>query len=219
MLTISGLGLAPAAMQPSGAAPAPTRPGANLAVNVNWAATSLFPQTTQPPPAPSDQPTMPGPTFPCADGSVATSPSLCPTSAGVAPQPLDSGTAIIPAVAPSSAPTSYVCADGVTVVTAASLCPTAMAANNAGAFAAGAAPAPGSSTGMQITPAVPPPGTTPPLYTCPDGVTMTADPTMASCPVVVAPTILGISQSTFIWGAAIAAAGIGAFLLLQKKSA
>jgi hypothetical protein len=47
---------------------------------------------------------------------------------------------------------------------------------------------------------------------------MTADPTLASCPVI-NPTILGINQSTFIWGAVFVAAGIGAFLFLRKKPA
>jgi hypothetical protein len=106
------------------------------------------------------------------------------------------------------APSGFLCADGVTQVNDPSLCPQA---------------APPGPPGMQIT-AAPPPGivapapTAPAVFMCPDGVTQTTDPTLMSCPVVT-PTILGINQSAFIWGAVLVAAGLGAFLLLRGRAA
>lgn len=204
----------------------------------NIAATAL--RVGVQPGAPSAPP-MPAPPaspqYVCSDGmTIVSSPSMCPAVA-VIPQPTGSGGS--PGIPPSNTPTSYTCSDGMTVVTDPSMCPAAMAAmaaaSNAAATSGGlapvspavftcsdgvtvvsspsqcpvaaASPAAGSSTGMMVTPTATPPST---------GM-LPAIPAIMP-PGMYTPTILGIDQSTFLWGAALVAIGVGGFFFYRSRT-
>jgi hypothetical protein len=238
MLTISGLGVSPflstatkaitamatvaptPSMVVSSFAPAPPAPpapapplapllcpdGVTQVTNLAMCPTTApYPTNTQTTPgiAPSGTPTS----YTCSDGiTIVSDPSMCPAAmAATAAASTAATNAATTGIAPT-AQSTYICPDGVTQVTDPSQCPQAM-------------PAPGSSTGMQLTPTVAPPTTAPspmmssmgPVFLCSDGITQVADPSL--CP---QPTILGINQTAFLWGAAAIAVGVGAFLFLKK---